>query len=781
MKDKRNKIHKLFLVVDGKEDSYPSYDTASLSISINDPIKFDGHQFGIFSPIFTPFKNGVDMIETILNKRVAFYYVSNLHPILKVIISEFGLEGSNQIYYSLGLANIIVIDDHQNTLIDDINSLIKNESKDNFFAYEEWITDENGKIEQKEAKVFASFEPKSIDIDVSEYLSTDINFVISEFTISANKILAGSKRFSPHYFEFFKRIFGVVKLLIDDLKFLFSDPKATPSDDLLERFQNQFEIERSLSFEETLNIIRSNLPSVTVDQINSIKNEKLGRLIQFSSSISYVYNQSFCGAVPILDHVGIIRRHSLLGLGHAMNGLKELLLQMEIAFANIPFEEVDLKKENRTNTIWGGVKLYNDIPFSLDSLINSFFPEMHSQIVWEKEAEKSNTFQTLSNSRDHLEKNDTGFFMRMPFFSGRLGFREYELSVACALQTLVSSSSLKWHIINYTHEIIHGHVRVILNKLIRPREIDISYEKWIEKNIDGVYEINRKLISARAIQKSDLDKLIDTNYDFFVYIIFNYCIKAKALGSLSKSWDLVKNKSYKADTRLGRPLHAPSPSEFEEDWKDHHYRDISEMFVHVLDYKYVYCEQLNDYLVAIWTSWSTMPIVQAKTKHYVLRTLLIIALKEKKANPSIRFESSLLSLSTLVSKSENIEDFALPKEFIQSVINQDKDSRDMKDLEERFKNCIVVVDMFYQFFSVDFQEFIKNGDTKFNRDRIFKDTDGNENYYSIEFLGLAESEVHSKVGFVFDLLTRLIRGKESIDEEYESAWIFSILGSYNIK
>src|SRR5208337_301797 len=57
------------------------------------------------------------------------------------------------------------------------------------------------------------------------------------------------------------------------------------------------------------------------------------------------------------------------------------------------------------------------------------------------------------------------------------------------------------------------------------------------------------------------------------------------------------------------------------------YRNISEIFVHVLDLHYFYCSSLSHYVPLIWRSWSTVPQVWGDIRQYILRTLLVVAAK----------------------------------------------------------------------------------------------------------------------------------------------------------
>jgi hypothetical protein len=76
-------------------------------------------------------------------------------------------------------------------------------------------------------------------------------------------------------------------------------------------------------------------------------------------------------------------------------------------------------------------------------------------------------------------------------------------------------------------------------------------------------------------------------------------------------------------------------------------RYAHEVFVHVLDFLYVYDGNDSKYTRAIWGSWSHVPLVSKRIHHYVLRTLCAISsFPESLPTASVAFRQSAEKLGS---------------------------------------------------------------------------------------------------------------------------------------
>ena len=206
------------------------------------------------------------------------------------------------------------------------------------------------------------------------------------------------------------------------------------------------------------------------------------------------------------------------------------------------------------------------------------------------------------------------------------------------------------------------------------------------------------------------------------------------------------------------------------------YKDISEIFVHVIDYTYIYGRKLDQYLLSIWTSWSTESAVANDIKQYILRTLLIIALGvEGKA--SFRYEKSklkFLEILELFSKRNG-------PNYIFKRIKTLLEDKSEKDLKTRFYNCLVVADLVNLFFIGKLQKKLDNNDNNTLIEGTVDD-EGNLILYNLEPNFFEADPITSKVRFVLDQLLRASSSnKKEIDDKAEktSGWLLLTLSSHN--
>lgn len=739
-------IQRFFLIVEGQKDGYPNYESAKIHFQEKDPAEVHFKNLFICSPLFSVLPQGYHNIPKLADgTKITFIMVPNIFPAFNILINHVNFE--NEIWFSLGLANLVIIENQiRSGITSKVLQLLRNDT--NITAYETWhLKDEKISTENKrETQIeHTEKEVENINIKVSSKLPLHIKFGVSEYIISINKFLTASKKFTPHYYNKHLNTIESSKGLINDLSFLFGDKSFTPTKALLNSL-------KANSATEATNILKNKAVKKT---LLDLINDRNGRLIQFNSAMSYVYSQAYSGTFPIFDHIGIVRRHSLLGLGSAIGALFELVSQIEISLFYLPFE-------NKDYSIF-----QNTLP-TLDYLDFLIAPSLFNPSIWSNDS----SLIALKHSFDPLNCNcelPSDFFNRLSFFSGRLGFREYDLSATAAIQVLVEGNSLQWHVINYTHEIIHNHVRLILQNLITP---PLS----LRNSTDEIFLKYYIDLLKKEYKKNTRIKI--NYYDYFILILINFSIHSKYHGSLSKESIIEKViKDHSGSNMLYYRI--PAPKELRELILDV-YKDISEIFVHIIDYTYIYKRNINTYVQSIWTSWSTVISVAMDLKQYILRTLLVISISEEGKAPDryVICKNKFINLMKHISTTN--KNFHL-YDKIKIILN---DTSEDDDLRIRFYNCLIISDLVNHFFIGRLEGILDNEDA--NRllpDNV--DESGNPVSYDIETNSFDGNNIKSKVRFLLDQLLRACynsgNNKNDSLKEKTSAWLLLSLSTINHK
>jgi hypothetical protein len=292
-------------------------------------------------------------------------------------------------------------------------------------------------------------------------------------------------------------------------------------------------------------------------------------------------------------------------------------------------------------------------------------------------------------------------------------------------------------------------------------DVEESYLKFIKHAVD---KIKRQI-------KPDHSGLSSTKYsEYFLEVILLYCIYSKYFGSLTKDWNEKRYKYAESIEILHKiDLIIPETKTIVEEIKKA-YRDISEVLVHIIDLKYIYMNQLDVFITNIWSSWATVPIVSNNLRHYILRSLLIIA-TAKQGTPSIRYLESIRTLKQIL---ENISMNNIKSPLFSNLIKIISDEKEIKRLKMRFQNCLPIADLGTVFLSGYMDAYIDKSDplviTSDNR------------YYDINHGEFSKYKIISKIRFIFDQLNQTLSLK--IDEqrdltEYDSAWLLLALSSNN--
>ena len=737
-------IHRVFFIVEGEDDAYPNYHNAKVSLSLEDPALFRNDNSFICSPLFPLYEDGLnDLPDLTKGTTITFLMVPTVFPSFSSILQQ--TESTNQIWFSIGLANLIIIEDESSKVSENIINLLKED--ENLIAFEKWKVNDRKIIKSSNRDFEILRINKSVihlNLSISEKLPLDLKFAVSEYILSANKFLTASKKFTPYYYDNHLRTINSSSKYINDLSFLLGDDSFKPRNSLLGNL--------GAESPEGARIILNQSENSQIKE--ELINDRHGRIIQFNSSMAYIYSQAYSGTFPLFDHIGIIRRHSLLGMGTGISALYELLIQLENALFYLPFE--DLLKSD-----YALIFCSNDF---FEPIIN---PGYFDNSIWKNDSTGS---KVISKEIDFRVNVPDDFFNRLSFFSGRWGFREHDYSATAAIQVLVESHCLKWHIINYTHEIIHSHVRLILDQLILiPASLrDGNYNNWVEK-------FRKSFLSIFSSHDHRIEINDMTYLDYFRLIIIKFVLNASFYGSLSVPYNRDKWDALMADPSKTYDFLLPPSLDIRE-LLTHLNKDVAEIFVHVLDFNYIYKREIQTYLRSIWSSWSTVPAVSNDLKQYIVRSLVVVGLTEEIISTKRfgrvkkQFQDSIQQLLN-----QNSDEMILKR-----IINILEDPEEEQDLKNRFYNCIIVGDLVYNFFVGKLDSHLENDDKNY---LYPSDLEDGEDFvtYGIDTNSFSGNEIKSKVRFLLDQLVREINSvsKNNSDGfiEKTSAWLLLSLST----
>jgi hypothetical protein len=571
------------------------------------------------SPLF-PLSEKQQVIE-IKSAKISFYCFQSAAPLIGKVLKQGSKELINNLWYSIGLASVIVISENE-----EIHKELLQLAKPVEPLFEEVWKINNSYLEQiditPKVDQVIKFEAKLV---VYKSLPVPVKVVVDEFLSNIAIIVPKVIRHIPNEKETFVKLVNQVNELILELIYL-SNPKET-------------ELPETLSEYDTNTLLNNPLLRETISHQN------IDRLIQINSALSYVSTQALTGAIPIFERRSLLRRHSLLGIGTATLALTRLARSIEKGFAQHDIEKIIVEKMPDSKPLTG-----------LDNL-----PGYNAE-NW-KEYYSVNRWNSGNGARD--------WYPKLPYYSGRLGFRETEYTISAAIQSISCGASLEWSLLTITHEMLHGHVRNLLTLIFQ------SNPKFLPEERKEIF-YNRFADHIRKKKIEDLNEL-----DSIRTVIFTYCSLTLTCGSITKEpVDIKRVESQEFSDTGNGSLNFYLPKQ-DKLWRlfEQEYRNINEIFVQILDLHYFYGSRLTSYIPLIWRSWTEVPHVKGDLRQYILRSLLTISVKTT-GEPYDRFYKCLDRLEELL---ENQVD-EIP------LINEIRNYIDKKNVELRES-------LFYPFFA----------------------------------------------------------------------------------
>lgn len=361
------------------------------------------------SPIFS-FAQAAGRIPQIgQNYLCKFFSVSDFANAVSVIPHEI----KNEVWFTLGVASIVVISENHETvelLTEKLESLTN--------SSEAWSI-EQGEI----VATIPSFAVGHTGIDVREFLVSntstlpeDITSIINELNHNLHEVATRANAICPAFMETLRVTAERARAITDEIHF-------------------------------ELEVLEKSKTGATADPLEIQKeiNQQVDQLVSLNSTLAYVSSQAFYGEIPLLEGCGcLIRNHSLLGVGSAHEALRKLITYIENGFVKFPVlkaAEEAYKVPNKSLLDSNGRLSFVDNLISLDQFM-----------------------------KDRGEDFREEAFPKIVYFSSRHGFSEAPGIVTAATQVLSGADTTRWSLLTITHEMMHAYFDAICAQILGSAE-----------------------------------------------------------------------------------------------------------------------------------------------------------------------------------------------------------------------------------------------------------------------------------------------------------------------
>jgi hypothetical protein len=456
----------------------------------------------------------------------------------------------------------------------------------------------------------------------------------------------------------------------------------------------------------------------------------IDQILQINSSLSYVITQAYTGVVPILQNRCPISSLSLLGTGTSAGALLKIYESVSKVFGKYPIPRTirDIYEDDLTNIpIFKNFSTYN--------------------------VEEWRTFSGYLDTKFRnmtVDHNDQMF--HLSYFSGQYGFREMMFGISAAIQSLTVGATPRWTLMTLTHEYLHAHVRAIMGAL---------FPEQASYNFSHLYDIFSRpgpldAPTARITVRKRLGLII-----------------LSILRTISETRILAEKilKGQSAEQVSTKLTQEEMLHKFLERSKD-----IQEFLAHTLDYVYFYGSNAELYISLIWLTWSTIPVVQERISHYVLRTLVSISI-DFTGDPQQRFSEAcdkLFDVFKTLKSYEVIGNSTIIDEAIQLLTSKPHNSA----LKAEFLGYFRLGDMArYLMHSNSVHHDIMS-------DTLQTTIGGVDGRYAIETGEFQDTDISSPIAFILDRAARKLKEKQPIDYDrivYETCWEFLVLASTSLE
>ena len=659
------------------------------------------------SPLFSIYPQKKQTPPLHKNCFVTFLFPRLSFQSIGQIINQVDDDVQRNIWFSNGLSSIVIFSEDESAA-EIISDLLENQVS----AIEKWCVNRNTIDLDKcgyELKPSATFDAENFQVHYETIENNpEILNLLNEFTLSMNRLVNLSAQYSPALLFTLKSIASNIQELIDELSCLID----------LKNGKIVKELPPSL--------VKKNA-NVLLAENNGIQKrifQRVGSIIEIVSTISYIDSQAFGCVAPLLNNNFRISSNSLLGVGSAYLGIIGFTQFVEKRFSDFPVTKV----------------------------IDNFFHEMKAfdcKNLFSYNSDLWGTYDfNLDDKFQDIEKNSIK--SSLIYLSLRLGFKETSNTISSPWQVVPFGDSVPWSLMTLSHELLHSHVRSILGAIFKCPE-DETTENWFKKLC---LNYQNTMQSGTEKENSLLDSIR--------IMIFEYCVYIEERSSVSQD-DIfkAKEKGEKVYFNLEE-----QNSELILERLSGYFKNINELFVHVLDYHYFYDCNPELYIGLLWESWSTVPAVLQDIRIYLLRTMIAIG-TEVKSDPVNRFKDTT---TIFLEHLKQIDKRCDTNETIKKALAVLEDKERLPMLENLFDISIFLADMVNHLLCSKniYSSIVADSD---------KGPDGDQ-FYDLETGYFEDSPIQSPVAFVLDRLRFSLNKTESdLSIEYRSAWLLHACAS----
>lgn len=562
-------------------------------------------------------------------------------------------------------------------------------------------------VQAHEIEVVRKFRCKPEVVDHSEFrvadyseLSFDLKTTLDEFVHALNIAVALAAQYAPVQLTTFRRLAQSVNSMIGELLY-FEASAGSP-------------VPVAIAAKAGHDVM------TPVDRLTRV-HLRHDQLVQINSALAYLVTQGYSGTVPILENVCPIQRYSLLGIGTAYFALAALAQSVEKTFEQFPIDTIVAQKYDTTV----GIPVFQHL--------EEFDPSKWKRAECQMDTHlKGGVLQC-----EHRPK--------LVYYSGRQGFRETKCSVTAPPHMIAAASHARWSPLTLTHELLHGHVDALLAAIFT-------------HGSDGFSSAGKA--QAYADLKADLERTPPTTTPNLKRclrsIVLNYCLQADSYSSFAS--DSIRNDPSLENPRV--QFGVPS-AEIVWDSLRRHYKQISEIMVHVLDYHYIYnCDQ-QLYLSLLWESWTAVPAVLQHVEAYLIRSVVAIGSAET-GTLTERFDIALKTVRSTL-------ELMLKRDTANVVVTKARqlidDTTTVTRMRLQFKPAMYLADVTLNcLYSTQIFAAIMRDD--------LRDLSKESPIYRLETGSFTGDQVTSPVALCADMLRRNLSGEtERFDPETVSAWM----------
>lgn len=570
---------------------------------------------------------------------IGFFYPKNTAHLIFQILHNTKKNKLNQLWFSHGLASLIIFANEKNLIID-----IWNKYQEKLHGYEIWTIKDN-KIIDKDSIVnekTASVKNDRIKYYMGRLKKYNLPYIIDEYYLISRKAIELSAQYAPVFLEELNNLDRTVLDIFSDLVFLIH------GDD-----------------DEGKNIkpkLKELLKSDVFEKYKRI-HQRIASIVQINAILSKVISQLFSGRIPIDKNECYLSSYSLLGIGSAYLALYSFSRYINDIFRQYPISTVVKQQFSELK----GVPIYPKV-YNYDDT-NEWITNKPNYTHWFKS----------------LKIEDVA--PKLVYFSARQGFREATFYISAPLQVLPLCFSPQWSMLTLSHEFLHAHVDSILISLFSMNEDTIPRDSFYTEFKEFIENLE-KYRETNNYGDAKLDKCCRA----IIYCYLNFMIcNSRYNGTILRDHTAENERK---NTIIHLKEYSP-----ENTWSffNNYYKDIAEYCVHSLDYKYFYHNKPDIFLFSLWESWSKVPNVSERIPDYVFRCILAIASDLK----GTALERINLSLNIFTDSITQINIKSKNNPIYTKIIKILANKNYINKIKNKFKPSLYLLDFFLIFFSYD--------------------------------------------------------------------------------